>query len=190
MNGYSNLVAEQNLQFQGIRHATNGNNEGELFKAYLDFAYYHLKNAAEMYENAATVLQLQQQKALFSQLACRKREVISKLRLNGYDTPADVNSTGRSGVSPFTRYLMDVELTPLMTRKEAFDFAYGKETKTLAIYEKLAGTAHLFSIKLLFNYLLESQRQHLVYLDTQMAISNGDLERLIPAELELEYARG
>ena len=83
---------------------------------------------------------------------------------------------------------MDTELSPQTTLKESFDFAYTKETKTLALYEKMSSAAQFDSTRVLFEYLIESQRGHIHYLDSQVAISNGDLNRPVSEMLELEYA--
>ena len=166
--------------------ATISDDEEKLFKPYFNFVYYHTINAAEMYENALTYLQLRSQKILFSQLACLKRDVINKLRMNRFDTIVPADSAGRANGSSFNSYLLDVELSPLTTFKEAFDFAYGKETKTTVLYEGLVKTDHPLPIKVLLNCLIESQRNHILFLDSQLGTPNGDLDHRVPAALELE----
>lgn len=188
MDTRSYAVKKPRFHSNGFHRVTIIDNEDELSKAYFDFAYFHSRNAAEMYENAVAVLQLPEQKALFLQLACRKREVLNRLKMERSDTIVSGNSARKSGAGSFTKYLMDSELTPHTTLKESFDFAYGKETKTLTLYEKMSLAAYLQPTKVLFEYLIASQRSHILYLDSQLAISNGDLNRPIPEVLELEYA--
>jgi rubrerythrin len=177
------------FQSRGIRHVRVISDEEELSKAYFDFAYFRSKNAEKMYENAAAVLPLPEQKALFLQLACRKRDVLTTLKMDRPDTVVTYNSARQSGLGSMVKYLMDTELSPHTTLKESFDFAYDKETKTLALYEKMAGVANVRSTRVLFDFLIESQRRHIQYLDSQLAISNGDLNRPVPEMmLELAYA--
>jgi hypothetical protein len=174
-------------QSDGIHHATISDNEKGMFKAYFDFAWYHTINAAGMYENMVTFLKLRGQKILFSQLASRKKEVINELRMNRFGAPVPENSARCAGVSSFTSYLLDIELSPLMTLNDAFDFAYNKETNTLALYGELVKTvpSHV-SIKVFFDYFIESQRNHILFLDSQLAIAKGDLNCPVPAALEPE----
>jgi len=188
MTAEKNMIKSARFLSSGIHHVRVIHDEEELSKAYFDFAYFHSKNAAEMYENAAMVLQLPDQKSLFLQLACRKRDVLNTLRMDRADTIVNITSVRKSNMGSMAKYLMDTELSPRTTLKESFDFAYGKETKTLALYQKMAAAANLGSIKALFDFLIESQRGHIQYLDSQLAISNGDLNRPVPEMLELACA--
>lgn len=181
----------KNSRLTGIHQVKAVDNEQDLFKAYSDFAYYHSSNAAEMYENGAAAVQSRDEKMLFLQLACLKRDMTNKLRMDRPNEPFSfAHSARRSDANAYARYLMDVELSPRTTLKEAFDYAYDKEIKTLNLYEKMAKAAYLSSTKVLFDYLIESQRSHILFLDSQLAITNGDLNRPVPVTLELEYAGG
>ena len=188
MRATSTVHKRGRFQSNSIHYVSIVNNEDELSKAYFNFAFFHSTNAAEMYENAVSVLSLPEQKSLFLQLACRKREVANKLKMERSDTVHFANSPRNNGMGSSIRYLMDPELTSRTTLKEAFDFAYTKETRTLVLYEKMSSAAHIRSTRVLFEYLLESQRGSLLYLDSQVAISNGDLNRPIPGIPELAYA--
>jgi rubrerythrin len=174
------------LLFDGVHPATISADEEELYRPYFDFPYYNTIYTAGMYENMVTFLKLRNQKILFSQLACRKREVISKLSTTRFGVWVPGDFARCAGVSSFTSYLLSVDLSPLMTLKDAFDFAYGKETKALALYGELVKTAPHVSIEALFDYFIESQRSHILFLDSQLAISKGDLDCPTPAALELE----
>lgn len=188
MRTTSNVHKRGRFQSNSIHYVSIVNNEDELSKAYFDFAFFHSSNAVEMYENAVSVLALPEQKSLFLQLACRKREVVNKLKMECSDTVHFANSPRNSGTGSSGKYRMDPELTTRTTLKEAFDFACTKETRTLALYEKMSSAAHIRLARVLFEYLLESQRGALLYLDSQVAISNGDLNRPIPGMPELVYA--
>lgn len=191
MNSNLSMSGNNNRQFYGIHHVKEVEDEQDLFRAYADFAFYHSSNAVEMYENGAAVVQSKDQKMLFLQLACLKRDVINKLRTDrdrSNEPFPNAQSARKSVSNPFVRYLRDVELSPQTTLKEAFNYAYGKETKTLTLYEKMARAAYIPSTKVLFEYLIESQRGHILFLDSQLAITNGDLNRPRPETLELEYA--
>jgi rubrerythrin len=182
------MVLTARFQPNGIHHVTIIDNEEELSKAYFDFAFYHSKNAAETYENAAVALKMPEQKSLFLQLAYRKRDVLNRLKMGRF-AAIDFNKSAKaSGAEAVVHSRSGADLTPHTTLKACFDFAYGKETRTLALYEKMSGAVHHHSIKTLFDYLIESQRGHIRFLDSQLAISNGDLNRPIPETRELEYA--
>lgn len=188
MKTRKNTVLTARFQPNGIHHVTIINKEEELSKAYFDFAYYHSKNAAETYENAAGILKLPEQKSLFLQLAYRKRDVLNRLKMGRFAAVDFDKSAKASGAGAVVHSRFGVELSPQTTVKACFDFAYGKETRTLALYEKMSRAVHHHSIKVLFDYLIESQRGHILYLDSQLAIFNGDLNRPIPETRELEYA--
>jgi rubrerythrin len=166
------MPTEQHLHFNGLRHATVGNGEEEILEAYLAFAYYHTLNNAEKYENAAANSRLDEQKTLFSQLACRKREVAHRLKSNRSDAALLFEREKKHPNFPQEGAEIDSEVDPLFTLNNAFDFAYRREYKTLAVYEKLAKAVHIPSVRVLFDYLMESQVEHIRYLDTQVAVAN------------------
>lgn len=178
--------------FDGIHYATvyDSDNEEDLFKAYYDFAYNQTINAACIYESAMNVMQSRSQKILFLQLACRKRDVINKLRMNWPGALVPGNSARQAGVRSFTSYLPDVGLSPLSTLKETLDFAYDKETQTLARYEKLAKIVHRLPIKALFDLLIGSQLDNVLFLDFQMAVPDKDSNCPVSADWELEQVLG
>jgi hypothetical protein len=186
MNPNNTMVKGNYPQFDGVPSATISVDEEELYKPYFDFPFYNTIYTAGMYENMVTFLKLRNQKNLFSQLASRKRDVINKLMMTRFGTPVPGDFARYAGVSSFTGYLLDVELSPLITLKQAFDFAYGKEIKTLALYRELVKTAPHVSIEALFDYFIESQRDHILFLDSQLAIAKGDLNCPVPDALEME----
>lgn len=189
MYAKTGLMSRKNNPVQGgLRHVKAIDSDEELLKAYSDFAFYHTRNAAELYEYAAALVQSRDQKVLFLQLACRKKDVLHKLMMGRSETHLRAEAAKNGGLGPFPRFLRDAGLSLRTTLKEAFSFAYNKEAATLALYEKMANAANLFSIKMLFDYLIESERQHVVYLDSQLSITNGDLDRPAIADVELEYA--
>lgn len=162
-------TARRHLHYNGINHVTVGDNAAEVFKAYLNFALHHTINDAEVYDNAAANSRLSEQKKLFVQLACRKKEVIDKLKMHRSDSTfiyvAGWKQTGYS----LAEHQKEVESVPPATMNGTLNFAYQREHRTLALYEKLGKTAHLSSVRVLFDYLLESQRHQILYLTTQCA---------------------
>jgi len=180
--------SRKNSRGHGLRQVKALDSEEELLKAYSDIAVYHTRNAAELYENAAALVQSRDQKVMFLQLACRKKDVLHTLMIGRSDTHLRAGALESGGLGPFPRLLMDAGLSLKTTLKEAFNFAYNKEAATLSLYEKMANAATILSIKVLFDYLMESERLHVRYLDSQLSITNGDLDRPGPAERELENA--
>jgi len=178
--------------FDSIHNETvsDSGNEEDLFKAYFDFAYNHTINAGCLYESAMHVMQSRRQKNLFLQLAYRKRDVINKLRMNWPGALVPGNSARQAGVRSFTSYLPDVGLSPLSTLKETLDFAYDKETQTLARYEKLAQTAHRLPTKALFYLLMVSQLDNVLFLDFQMSVPDEDSNCPVSVDGELEQELG
>jgi rubrerythrin len=166
------MPTAQHVHFNGIHHTTVGNGEEEILEAYLAFAYYHSRSNAEKYENAAANSRLGEQRTLFSQLACRKREVVHRLKINRSDAALLFEMEKKSPGFPEEGSAIDFEVDPLFTLNNAFDFAYRREYKTLAMYEKLAKAVYISSVRILFDYLVESQMEHIRYLDTQVAVAN------------------
>lgn len=152
----------------GIHHATVSNEEKDLFRAYHSFACHHTVNDADMYENAASIASLNEQKNLFSGLAGSKRTVVQKLEMNGSYNPVSFTNRSKTNAGNLTRYIMDLDTTPLITLKDAINLAYRRENKTLLLYEKILKTASFPSIKILFDYLIETQREHIAYITQQL----------------------
>ena len=166
------MPTEQHVYFNGLRHATVGNGEEEILEAYLAFAYNLTLNNAEKYETAAANSGLDEQKTLFSQLACRKREVAHRLKINRSDAALLFEMEKKHPPFPQAVTAIDLEVDPLFTLNNVFDFAYRREYKTLAVYEKLAKAVLIPSVRILFDYLVESQMEHIRYLDSQVAVAN------------------
>jgi len=159
-------------RFEGIYRATVINTEKDLYRAYLDFAMYHAQKTVAIYESAVPCCDLTAQRLLFTQLAILKREVIDRLIMNGATVPVLHTPERNRGVAYYRDVLAGVDASKIKTLQDALDFAYKKETKALTLFETLTETVNLFSINMLFDYLIESQRGHILFLDTQMTVAS------------------
>jgi rubrerythrin len=163
-------TANRQLRFNGIHHATISTDKEDILNAYVQFVYHHTNNDIEMYENMASHAPLIEQKQLFLQLACRKKEVLLKLKGNLPVSTAGI--TGRYGKKPassLTRFILDLDSMPLLTVENAINFAYWRENKTLALYEKLQESAVRDSLRLLFDVLVASGREHIDFITRYIA---------------------
>jgi rubrerythrin len=167
----NSAVFNRHLHFRGINHVLTVDSETEVFKAYIEFAFHHTEKDVEAFENAASDSALEEQKILFLHLAWMKREVIDKLKIHRRGTSSAYNAeNGRTGTSYLERKVRE-ELRPFTTINDAFDFAWQRENRTHALYEKLGKTAQLSSVKVLFDFLLASQRHIIIYLKTQSTVA-------------------
>ena len=187
------LVKERRyLHVDGNNHTTTiaDKAEDEVFKAYIEFAYYHTINDAVMYEKAVLISRLKEQKALFSQLSCRKRDVLNKLKVNRSNTAIALTLPQETGRSSSNSYQPDMDTITFFTLEDAFDFAYQREKNTLALYDKLQKTAHYPLSKTLFDYLKEIQFTTIEFLDAQLSIANGTSCPVMSVGVELEQVPG
>lgn len=193
MNLTKDIVKDRRyLRFNGSSYTAviADKDEDEIFKAYIEFAYYHTINDAEMYEKAVLICRLKEQKTLFSQLACRKREVLNKLKMNRTNFTIALTPPGEIGLGSLNRYLPDMDTIHFFTLEDAFDFAYRRENKTLGLYNKLQKTTHYSMSKLLFDYLIEAQSNLIQYLDAQLSATNGGSYDPVQAGSQLEAVSG
>jgi rubrerythrin len=157
-------TSTQYVRFNGTHQARLPAAEGDILRAYIEFACHYTINDAEMYENAASLAPLGEQKQLFLHLACHKRETLQQLKMNR-STPAVSFTPSRiMGGNSLSRYSMYLKETPLLTLEDAINFGYWRENKTLILYEKLSKPAGHPSIAALFGFLIESQQENLKYL--------------------------
>lgn len=161
--------ARQHLLFSGIHHSSATTSEDDIFRAYVEFACHRTDNDAAMYENAASLAPLYEQKHLFLQLAGRKRETLQKVRMTRSAGPFTLSSLKKAQGHSLAQYILDLETTPLLTAEDACNLATRRENKTLLLYEKLLSTATHASIRGLFEMLVASQREHIGYIATQLA---------------------
>jgi hypothetical protein len=162
------VVNRRPMHYNGIHHAMTSNDQEDLFRAYQSFACHHTINDADMYENAASIASLSEQKKLFWGLSGCKRAVVRNLKRNGSDNSVSFTSPKNTNAGTLTRHIIDLDTTPLITLEDAINLAYWRETKTLLLYEKLLKAAGLPSIKTLFDYLMETQREHIAYITQQL----------------------
>jgi rubrerythrin len=147
------------LHLSGIHHAIIPADEEDILSAYVQYAFHHTNNDVEMYENAATLAPLIEQKQLFLQLACRKRVILLRLKINLPDSSSMLVANSRKTPgSSLTRYILDLDSTPLLTVEDAFNLAHWRENKTMLLYEKLLSSLTNQSTRVLFDFLLAEQR--------------------------------
>jgi rubrerythrin len=147
------------LHLSGIHHAIIPADEEDILSAYVQYAFHHTNNDVEMYENAATLAPLIEQKQLFLQLACRKREILLKLKMSlPVSSPMMKENSKKAPGSSLTRYILDLDSTPLLTIEDAFNLAYWRENKTTLLYENLLSSLTHHSTRMLFDFLLAEQR--------------------------------
>jgi hypothetical protein len=94
---------------------------------------------------------------LFIQLACRKDEILSKLK--SYRSNFSIlNSNKRSlnGHSP-SNPIQEIESGQITTVENALRFAIQRECRTFELYKKLEKVMLFASTKALFDYLTKSQ---------------------------------
>ncbi|MBN1129493.1 MAG: hypothetical protein JXA71_10930 [Chitinispirillaceae bacterium] len=157
-------TSRQYVHFNGIHQATVPTSEGDILRAYIEFACHYTINDAEMYENAASLAPLGEQKQLFLQLACRKMVTLQQLKINRATPAVSYTPSKKTGNNSLSRYSMDLESTPLLTLEDAINLACWRENKTVLLYEKLSKPSSHKSITALFTFLIESQRENLKYL--------------------------
>lgn len=158
------VLQKKQLHFSNFNRNTPPDNNIEVFNAYLEFAYHHTLNDAEIYENARTISRLPEQKNLFIQLACRKSDVADRLRLYMSDS-AIAHFTKRTPAGhALVKKIKDTESFTFPTMDDAVTFASQRESRTTAFYKKLSKTANLAAVRAMFDFLLESQRRHLLYI--------------------------
>jgi rubrerythrin len=164
------LTTKWHFRFNGISSVADDDSETGVYNAYLEFAFHRTMHDAEAYEDAARNSRSGEQKNLFVQLACRKQEVSDTLKMYRSDS-SFTNDTGKkqSVFIPSKQPQQQTDKGMFATMNDAINFAFQRENRTLELYEKMAKTAHLFSIRALFDYLLESQRHQMLYLTTQCA---------------------
>jgi len=103
------VVNRRPMHYNGIHHAMTSNDQEDLFRAYQSFACHHTINDADMYENAASIASLSEQKKFFLGLAGCKRTVVQKLKMNGSDNSVSFSSQRNTNVGNLTRYIMDLD---------------------------------------------------------------------------------
>jgi hypothetical protein len=164
------------LHFNGAHTATIPADEEDILSAYVQFAFHRTNNEVEMYENAATFAPLLEQKQLFVQLACKKREVLLKLKTNQPVSRSTINVFSKKAPgSSLTRYILDLDSTPLLTIEDAFNLAYWRENKTALLYEKLAASVSHHSTRELFAFLLAAQRDCIDFITRRISQACPDV---------------
>jgi rubrerythrin len=165
------IARNRPLHFNGFNHVSVDDTEAGVFEAYLEFAFHRTANDAEVYENAATSSPLSEQKNFFIQLACLKKEVADKLKVLRPEYSFIYSGGWQQSEPQSVKQDQEADYGMLATMNDAINFAFPRESKTLALYEKLSKTAHRSSVRVLFDYLLESQRHQLLFLTTQCAVT-------------------
>jgi hypothetical protein len=102
-------TARQLLLFNGIHHSSENTSEDNILRAYVEFACHRTGNDAGMYENAASLAPLYEQKLLFLHLAGRKRETLQKLRMTRSAGPITLSSPKKASGYSLARYILDME---------------------------------------------------------------------------------
>jgi hypothetical protein len=163
-------TTKQYLYFSGINHVSADDGETGVYNAYLEFAFHHSANDAEVYNNASSDSRLSEQKNLFMQLAFRKKEIADKLKM--YRSDSSFAAERKQAGPSLAKHHQETASRTFTSMNDSLNFAFQRESRTLALYEKLAKTAIIPSIRKLFDYLLESQRNQILFLTTQCAAVN------------------
>lgn len=160
--------------FNGIHRVIIIDEKDALFEAYLEFAFFHTLHDAVRYERIAAGSHSHEWKYLFAQLACRKREVLQTLKRNR----SEFVSLDFAHREKNETVLAEKEVPPqdqksaFSTEKQVFEYIYERENRTLDLYRKMADGIRLPSVRVLFNYLIESQRGHMRFCDSRLACVN------------------
>ena len=154
----------------GIQHTTIRTYDEDILNAYVQFAYHHTGNDIEMYENAATLAPLTDQKQLFFQLACIKGETLLRLRKNYPHAPSVWSAQGgKSPAGSLTRYILDLESSSLLTLDDALNLAYWRENKSMLLYEKLRDSVYSPAVSALFGILILTQQECIAHITQRIA---------------------
>jgi rubrerythrin len=163
------------VRFRGVVEDAIIDCEEGLFAALLEFAFHHIVNDAEFYENAAAYSVPGERKTIFLQMAYRKRDVINKLQM--YRSEFFLGRSSERHAIKQTLSKNDLRKTDKRpdTMNESMDFAFQKENRTLALYKKLNETMHHSATKTLFDYLIKTQQDCILFLTTQYTLQTSIL---------------
>lgn len=158
------------LHLNGSHHIMVPDGEEDIFRAYLELAYNHSINDAEMYENAESNSLVHDSKKIFSQMACRKRETAQLLKMNRSETSIPCSGSSNFGKGTLTRYVINSFTSLPVTLEGAYDFIAKREYKTLLLYKKILKSTTHSSINVLFDFLIESQHRHIAYVSAEIPL--------------------
>ncbi|HEX7511194.1 MAG TPA: hypothetical protein VF335_07840, partial [Chitinivibrionales bacterium] len=145
--------------------------EKGIFAAFIEFAFRHTVNDLEAYENAAQNASERNQKILFIQLSCRKKEVFSKLKMQRADHSILHATVKSQNKGSSLRFQKKTENDILISLEDALNFATQRESGTLEVYKKLEKIMQFSSTKTLFEYLVKSQNSIIDFLYSQRSVS-------------------
>jgi rubrerythrin len=151
-------------QYFGINQVTVADGEDGIFSAFIELAFQHTQNDSMVYEYAALHSTNPTQKILFIQLACRKIEVLNKLKMQRSDSALLRSAQQSHNGYSLSWYLKEIESAPLITMEDSMKFAIQRECRTFALYKKLEKIMLYDSTKALFEYLVNSQYALMEYL--------------------------
>jgi len=160
--------SNQYVHLNGTHRIMVPTDEEDIFRAYFELAYYHTVNDAEMYENAESIFLLHDSIKIFLQMACRKRETIQTLKMNRFEISIPYSRSNNIGKGMLTRYAINSLTTLLVTRENAYNFIAKREYKTLLLFKKILNSTTLSSITVLFDFLIESQREHIAFIAAEV----------------------
>jgi len=164
-------IPKKHVYYYGPTQITVADGEKGIFAAFIEFAVRHTINDMEIYENAARNASVQNQKILFIQLSCRKKEVLSKLKLQRANYSILYSTEKLRNNGSLSRFQKKTEDVLLISFEDALNFATQRECGTLEVYKKLEKIMQLSSTKTLFEYLVKSQNSFMDFLSSQRSVS-------------------
>jgi hypothetical protein len=160
-------LSNRHIHFRGLTEAFAIDCEEGLFAALLEIAYHHTVNDIEIYENEVINSNQHNQKSFFLQLIFRKKDVINRLKMYrsefylGHATIGEHRKRS-SPKNPIKKSFPSPEGV-----NEAFQFAFQRENRSLALFSKLKESMGHDSTKALFDYLISAQNDCILYLTTE-----------------------
>ena len=164
-------ISKKHVQYCGPTQVTVADGEQGIFAAFVEFAVHRTISDWEVYENAGKNASSRNQKILFIQLSCRKKEVLSKLNVQRDDYSILRSTVKFRTNSPMVRFQEKIENDLFVTFEDALNFATQQACGTLDVYKKLEKIMQFSSTKALFEYLVKSQNSIIDFLNSQRSVS-------------------